>query len=172
MHKLMKDDNQKIEKDDKLRPLIFAFILIALVWAVSYLIVRHYIPLESDRGTFGDTFGAINSLFSGLALAGIIYTILLQRKELSLQRLELIETRRELKRSADAQEKSEKALTDQIKSMKTTAKLNALNSLVDNFGKEEDAFRKIDISKSNAAKRKKEMYLTEIENTLKTLEKQ
>jgi hypothetical protein len=39
-----------------------------------------------DRGTFGDMFGSVNALFSGLALAGIIFTILLQRKELGYQR--------------------------------------------------------------------------------------
>lgn len=37
---------------------------------------------EELRGVFGDKFGAINALFSGLAFAGIIWTILLQRKEL------------------------------------------------------------------------------------------
>ncbi|WP_418264259.1 hypothetical protein [Flavobacterium faecale] len=40
-----------------------------------------------------DVFEAINSLFSGLAFAGLIYTIILQRKELSLQRKELKDTR-------------------------------------------------------------------------------
>lgn len=49
----------------------------------------------TTRGTFGDSFGAINSLFSGLALGGIIYTIFLQKKELSLQRKELKNTRKE-----------------------------------------------------------------------------
>ena len=29
----------------------------------------------SDAGTFGDQFGAVNSLFSGLAFVGLIYTI-------------------------------------------------------------------------------------------------
>lgn len=33
-------------------------------------------------GTYGDSFGTINALFSGLALGGIIYTIILQQKEL------------------------------------------------------------------------------------------
>ncbi|NQX57523.1 hypothetical protein [Paenibacillus qinlingensis] len=42
-----------------------------------------------DRGTAGDMFGAINSLFTGLAFAGIIFTIIIQRQELSLQREEL-----------------------------------------------------------------------------------
>lgn len=40
-------------------------------------------------------FGAVNSVFSGLAFAGIIITIYLQRKELGYQRDELRETRKE-----------------------------------------------------------------------------
>ncbi len=44
---------------------------------------------EGARGTFGDKFGAINALFSGLAFAGIIATILLQRRELFLQRKDI-----------------------------------------------------------------------------------
>lgn len=48
-----------------------------------------------NRGPYGDMFGMINSLFSGLALGGIIFTILLQRKELGLQREELKATRQE-----------------------------------------------------------------------------
>ncbi len=53
----------------------------------------------SDRpspGQFGDMFGAVNALFTGLAFAGLIYTIILQREELGLQRKELRLTRREL----------------------------------------------------------------------------
>ncbi len=49
---------------------------------------------EGARGTFGDKFGAINALFSGLAFAGIIATILLQRRELFLQRKDLEEQNR------------------------------------------------------------------------------
>lgn len=52
---------------------------------------------DQTRGTFGDMFGAVNALFSGLAFAGIIITILLQRSELKLQRDELRETREEYK---------------------------------------------------------------------------
>jgi|AntRauTorckE6833_2_1112554.scaffolds.fasta_scaffold02036_1 hypothetical protein len=53
-------------------------------------------------GTFGDSFGALNALFSGLALTGVIVTILIQktelknqRTELELQREEMAETREE-----------------------------------------------------------------------------
>lgn len=51
----------------------------------------------SNRGTFGDKFGFINSLFSGLALTGIIISIYFQQIELSLQRKELSDTRKEFK---------------------------------------------------------------------------
>ena len=48
-------------------------------------------------------FGGMNALFSAFAFAGVIYTILLQRDELHLQRIELRDTRRELARAAESQ---------------------------------------------------------------------
>ena len=64
-------------------------ILIALLFAVPAvlvafgLIIWHAIPEASNRGLFGDMFGAINAMFSGLAFAGIVYTILVQRAEMA-----------------------------------------------------------------------------------------
>ena len=43
-------------------------------------------------------FGSISSLFSGLAFAGLIATLVLQKTELALQRNELSETRQEFER--------------------------------------------------------------------------
>lgn len=34
-----------------------------------------------QRGLFGDMFGAVNTLFSGLAFAGVVYTIFVQLRE-------------------------------------------------------------------------------------------
>ena len=89
--------------------------------------------LWAIRGQMGDMFGAVNSLFSALALAGLIYTVFLQRKELQLQRRDLALTRREVKRSASAQEKSEKALRKQAASLETAAKLSAIDTLLRNI---------------------------------------
>lgn len=50
------------------------------------------------RGTFGDQFGAVNALFSGLAFAGLIYTIILQRRDLKLQREEMRDQTKEFKK--------------------------------------------------------------------------
>lgn len=65
---------------------------VVAIWGAS----GYFLYPESDRGTFGDMFGAVNALFSGLAFAALIYTVLLQRYELSLQRKELELTRAEL----------------------------------------------------------------------------
>ncbi len=51
----------------------------------------------SRAGEFGDMFGAVNALFSGLAFVGVVYAILLQADELRLQREELALQREELR---------------------------------------------------------------------------
>lgn len=49
-------------------------------------------------GTFGDSFGALNTLFSGFAFAGIIISIFLQSKELKATREEVQEQKKEFER--------------------------------------------------------------------------
>ena len=67
---------------------IYAGMLIVITWPVSNLNI-------STAGSFGDSFGPLTSMFSGVAFAGLIWTILLQRAELRLQRNELTESRRQ-----------------------------------------------------------------------------
>ncbi|MFK8250213.1 hypothetical protein [Ancylobacter terrae] len=49
---------------------------------------------KEERGIFGDMFGASNALFSGLALAGLIYAIFQQREEIALAKSDLAETKK------------------------------------------------------------------------------
>ncbi len=104
--------------------------IIFLVWMLFYLIEYSSSLNWTDLGQIGDSFGALNTLFSGLAFAGVIYTILLQHKELGLQREELKTTREVLKRSAEAQEKSEDALNRQINEMNTSSRINLISAIV------------------------------------------
>ncbi|MBL0662786.1 putative phage abortive infection protein [Aeromonas caviae] len=67
----------------------YAALLIIITWPISNYTI-------AQAGVFGDSFGIITSLFSGLAFAGMIITILLQKDELALQREELKATREEL----------------------------------------------------------------------------
>lgn len=64
-------------------------------------------PEWDKRGQFGDMFGSINTLFSGLAFVGLILTIALQWSELSIQR-------EEIKEATEAQKKSEETLRKRI----------------------------------------------------------
>lgn len=110
-----------------------AIILIQVVIALG---VYWLLPDWQTRGQFGDVFGAANAVFSGLAFAGLIYAILLQREDLSLQRKELELTRQELQRSAAAQEQSEIALRAQASAAGRSARLAATNFLLDHYKQE------------------------------------
>lgn len=67
-----------------------ALILVIGLWGFNWLLIDW--PVD-QRGTLGDMFGVVNALFSGLAFAGIILTIYMQKHELEMQRNELEETR-------------------------------------------------------------------------------
>ena len=75
-------------------------VLLVLIYGGFIMYVSWPITLGNvdKAGVFGDSFGVLTALFSGLAFAGIVFTILLQREELQLQRQELRLTREELTR--------------------------------------------------------------------------
>lgn len=86
----------KKKKENNLLEYLSGIIIVLVIiglWCLTYYKLKDLEP--NVRGTLGDMFGTVNALFSGLALAGIIFTILLQRKELGYQREELRETRKE-----------------------------------------------------------------------------
>ena len=86
------------------------FLAVLVIWLLTPFIISAIYPQISDRGLAGDLFGSVNALFSGLAFAGVIVAILLQREELELQRHEITANRVELSRAATAQEESREAL--------------------------------------------------------------
>lgn len=123
----MRDNKSKIGLLTKL------IILVLVIWILSTVLILFGLDNWSDRGTFGDLFGAVNALFSGLAFAGLIYTIVLQKQDLELQRGEIALNRAELRKTSTAQQKSEKALVEQVEQMKISSKLNALNSILNYY---------------------------------------
>lgn len=72
-------------------PFLFFALIILAFWILGWVLIDFYIPDVSERGLFGDKFGSINTLFSGLALAGIISTMLLQKEGLRIQHSEFEE---------------------------------------------------------------------------------
>lgn len=99
-NKMKKTDN----KDDRLLIIMSGFVVLLVVglWVTTYLSL--FWKDEESRGTFGDMFGGVNALFSGLAFGGIIISIFLQRQDIGLQRDEIRATKVELARTATSQE--------------------------------------------------------------------
>lgn len=94
---MCKDKTNKEETKSRLWIwIVVAIIGVLAAWGLSWWLINKNIDCSTERGTFGDMFGAVNALFSGLAFAGLIVTLLYQKEELKLQREELKETRNEL----------------------------------------------------------------------------
>lgn len=84
---------------------LFAGIL--LLWILVGIVPFLFWGELHAAAEFANAFGFVNALFAALAFGGVIWAIRLQTKELELQRLEIEETRDELRRSADAQHQSQ-----------------------------------------------------------------
>ena len=83
-----------------------------LVWAVAFVVAVMLLAgiftyknlcCWDERGQFGDMFGVVNALFSGLAFAGLIVTILQQHKALE-------QTREDLKNQTEEFDEQNKTL--------------------------------------------------------------
>lgn len=91
-------------------PLILLSVGVVGLFALSWWWIATTINDPEKQGQFGDQFGAVNALFSGLAFAGLIFTIILQKNELALQRKELSLTHEELKGQKEQLEEQNKTL--------------------------------------------------------------
>lgn len=88
----------KQSKNNKI--LIVLILSVIFIWGGSALLIFTYIPESSERGTFRDLFGAVNALFSALAFAALIYTIILQRQEIKENKEEIVLNRKGLEKGA------------------------------------------------------------------------
>ncbi|HCZ9051266.1 TPA: putative phage abortive infection protein [Vibrio alginolyticus] len=84
-------------KDDKKLPTALANILLVASVVTLILFIVDYRGFSSDSqhnlGTFGDFFGGVlNPIFTFLTLIGLIATIVIQRQELRLSRVEYVKT--------------------------------------------------------------------------------
>lgn len=142
--------NMKIPEKIKNNPLVSLIILILLLWS-TYPLVLKFVLKNNDwgsLGTFGDTYGALNTLFSGLAFAVLILSLFLQRKELEAQRIELEAQRQEIKESnliAEAQRKITEQQAQLIEQQILDSKVQAFYQLLFKYIDEKN--RKIELLK-------------------------
>jgi len=87
-------------------------------------------------GTYGDSYGSLNTLFSGLAFAVLIISLFMQRQELRAQREELEAQRNEIKESNAIANEQRKIAEKQRLITEQQAQLNEqqiLDAKVQNF---------------------------------------
>jgi len=86
------------------------------LWFVPCAYVANFVyavSSEQTGGTFGDTFGAANALFSGTALLMLVLAVILQREELEQVKEERNDTRKLLEGQERITKKQEEALKKQ-----------------------------------------------------------
>jgi hypothetical protein len=108
--------------------LLVSFVVVLSIWVAYFYVAFQALKSASPAGIsgfgqFGDTFGAINALFTGFALAGLVYTALLQYEQVQAQR-------QELQRQAQDSEANRQALSREKREQFLTARLNATVALL------------------------------------------
>ncbi len=93
--------NEKNNNNSWLCYMIWAVLGVMLIMVFSFYIIYNNIGCWEKRGQFGDLFGAVNALFSGLAFAGLIITIRQQHKDLEYQRQAIEQTNREMQNQTE-----------------------------------------------------------------------
>jgi hypothetical protein len=74
-------------QDIRTQIIVFYFVIgVLLLWFILGYVSPYIFGNIGLSGQIGDSFGSANALFSGLAFVGLIYTIILQQRQISLQR--------------------------------------------------------------------------------------
>lgn len=115
--------------------LAFLILGVVVAWAATPFAVSYFAGASiANRGQFGDLFGAVTSLFSGLAFAGLFWALRLQsqqlelqREELKLQREEMAGARRELARQAAIQRAQWQVAVAQVAVAAKEARIQAIS---------------------------------------------
>lgn len=129
------------------------FIFVSLLWWKYPTWIVHEWMFEKlltgkvfapSLGEFGDVYGALNTLFSGLAFSGVIISIVLQS-------IELRATRKEMNSQVLQFEQQTEAMQKQVFESSFFSMMNLHNTISSNL-RNEDKFKKLFIDLSNFAK--------------------
>jgi hypothetical protein len=120
---------------------------VIVLWLSTPMLVATLYSDMTSRGQFGDIFGSVNALFSGLAFVGLFYTIQLQREQLQIQHAEFKLQRQELELQRNEMAASRGELANQVKMQRaliraTIAQINvaAVNAQIEAKKMESEMF--------------------------------
>lgn len=77
--------------------IVILLLAVVFTWLFLPYAINWWLPDDQNRKAFLDASASVEALFSAVAFAGLVITVLMQRKELELQYDELHLTRMELK---------------------------------------------------------------------------
>lgn len=124
------------DKSEK-KALAITITIVFIFWLLGGIFP--YIIFKSEnRAYFGEMYGAINSLFSGLAFSMLIFTILLQHKSIEMQSEELKSQSKNQDEIIKQMDKQAKYLKEHSENQLLAAKINSLTSL---YNVENDAVK-------------------------------
>lgn len=107
----------------QLRWIYFWSVAVLALWGATHLL--WLFGLDSARsGQYGDAFGAVNSLFSGLGFVGVLVA-------LGLQRQQLRETQREVHASSQIQQKTADLLARQVAAQQIVNDIQTIQALIE-----------------------------------------
>ena len=107
-------------KRDTLWNALLLFVCLGLpfgAWLWFNCAVRGWFTSMQDRGLYGDQFGALNTLFSGLACGGIVFTLYLTYQQLRLQHREFEARTDSLQEGQQQLAQQTRLLADQLTEM-------------------------------------------------------
>lgn len=103
------------------------------IWLLAATLLWVFLPTLEERGQFGDLFGAVNALFSGLAFAGLYSALKVQQSQLELQRNELALQRDELRMQREEMIASRAELSNQVRAQHALVKASTAQIAVTAF---------------------------------------
>jgi hypothetical protein len=107
------EETPDIEHDWWLIAKMVGLVVVGIWLVVGWMLPTGFLGNPKDAAALGDGFGMVNALFSGLAFAGLLVTLWMQRTELRLQRTELQLQRAELVESREVMREQTEQLAQQ-----------------------------------------------------------
>lgn len=138
MIKMLKEFFYEGDKMRYMRVLLTGSLIAAFAAYIYPYLLKMYTgaPAISAMGQYGDVYGGLNTLFTGLAFVGLIVTILQQRQEMK-------ETREEFEEQTKQFEEQTRLLNEQIEEQKRANEKQFQLALASQY--KEELFKRLDI---------------------------
>jgi hypothetical protein len=132
---IMSASNGKKASRKRLGLLFLLVLMVTCPWlllpiVLDYLAPRLYLLHLQDQANIGDAYNVLSCLYSGLAMIAVSYALIIQNKQLRLQRRDLKHSQAELRLSRIEAVRSAAALEAQVRCQSHASVLASLPSLL------------------------------------------